>query len=56
MDRSQVLGTAAAVLLILSGAAAEEQQLAKDLTVEQARWVDINQRLDELERGLSRKR
>lgn len=36
--------------------AAEEQQLANDLAIEQARWVDINQRLDELERSLAAKR
>jgi hypothetical protein len=36
--------------------AAEEQQLSNDLAVEQARWVDINQRLDELERALATKR
>jgi hypothetical protein len=33
---------------------AEEVQLTQDLTVEQARWTDINRRLDELERALSR--
>jgi hypothetical protein len=32
--------------------AAEEMQLTQDVTAEQARWVDINQRLDELERAL----
>jgi chromosome segregation ATPase len=32
--------------------AAEEAQLTSDLTAEQARWTDINQRLDELERSL----
>ncbi len=32
--------------------AAEETQLTGDLTAEQARWIDINQRLDELERSL----
>ena len=32
--------------------AAEEQQLTQDLNVEQARWTEINQRLDELERAL----
>ena len=36
--------------------AAEEQQLSNDLAIEQARWVDINQRLDELERALGPKR
>ena len=34
---------------------AEESQLAADLATEQGRWTDINQRLDELERALSRK-
>jgi hypothetical protein len=33
---------------------AEEAQLTSDLTAEQARWVDINQRLDELERSLKK--
>jgi hypothetical protein len=32
--------------------AGEEMQLTQDVTAEQARWVDINQRLDELERSL----
>jgi hypothetical protein len=32
---------------------AEEAQLTQDLTVEQARWTEINRRLDELERALS---
>jgi hypothetical protein len=35
--------------------AAEEQQLSQDLSVEQARWIEINQRLDELERALVKK-
>jgi len=34
---------------------AEETQLTSDLTAEQARWIDINQRLDELERSLTKK-
>ena len=34
---------------------AEEAQLAADLTTEQGRWTDINQRLDELERSLIRR-
>ena len=33
--------------------AAEEVQLTQDLAAEQARWIDINQRLDELERALA---
>ena len=35
--------------------AAEEMQLTQDLATEQARWVDINQRLDELERTLAKR-
>ena len=35
--------------------AAEEQQLLQQITVEQARWVEINQRLDDLERTLAKK-
>jgi hypothetical protein len=35
--------------------AAEEMQLTADIATEQARWVDINQRLDELERSLARR-
>jgi DNA repair exonuclease SbcCD ATPase subunit len=35
--------------------ASEEQQLVQQITAEQARWVDINQRLDELERSLVKK-
>src|SRR5215471_12319087 len=35
--------------------AAEETQLTSDLTAEQARWMDINQRLDELERSLAKR-
>ena len=31
---------------------AEEAQLVQDVTVEQGRWTEINQRLDELERAL----
>ena len=35
--------------------AAEETQLAADLATEQGRWIDINQRLDDLERALSKR-
>ena len=35
--------------------AAEEQQLMQDVTTEQARWIDINQRLDELEKALAKR-
>ena len=34
---------------------AEEAQLTSDLSAEQARWIEINQRLDELERSLGKK-
>jgi phage-related tail protein len=33
----------------------EESQISQDIAVEQARWTDINQRLDELDRALTRK-
>jgi hypothetical protein len=33
----------------------EEAQLTSDLTAEQARWIEINQRLDELERTLAKR-
>lgn len=35
--------------------ASEEAQLAQDINVEQARWTDINARLDELERALAKR-
>jgi hypothetical protein len=35
--------------------AAEESQLTADITTEQQRWIDINQRLDELERSLAKR-
>jgi hypothetical protein len=35
--------------------AAEEIQLTADLTTEQGRWIEINQRLDELERALAKR-
>lgn len=34
---------------------AEEAQMTQDLATEQARWTEINQRLDELERALARR-
>jgi len=34
---------------------AEENQLTQDLTTEQERWIEINQRLDELERTLAKR-
>ena len=36
--------------------AAEEIQLTQELATEQARWTEVNQRLDELERALGPKR
>ena len=35
--------------------AAEEAQLIADLATEQGRWIEINQRLDELERALAKR-
>ena len=35
--------------------AAEEAQLMTDIATEQARWTDINARLDELERTLAKR-
>jgi len=35
--------------------ATEEAQLVVDLTTEQGRWLEINQRLDELEKALSKR-
>jgi hypothetical protein len=35
--------------------AAEEMQLTQELATEQARWIDINNRLDELERSLAKR-
>ena len=35
--------------------AAEEQQLLQQIAADQARWVDINQRLDQLERALGKR-
>ncbi len=34
---------------------AEEAQLTQEVAAEQARWVEINQRLDELERALAKR-
>ena len=36
--------------------AAEEQQLMQQIAADQARWTDINQRLDDLERSLAAKK
>jgi hypothetical protein len=35
--------------------AAEETQLTQELAIEQARWIDINQRMDELEKALAKR-
>ena len=40
---------------IVARLTAEEAQLAADLATEQGRWTDINQRLDELERALTKR-
>jgi len=45
----QEVVTAQAAIDRLAG---EEAHLMQDLTTEQARWIDFNQRLDELERAL----
>jgi hypothetical protein len=59
-DKEGVLGglraQVAAAKANMDRLGAEEAQLTNDLTAEQARWVDINQRLDELERSLAAKR
>lgn len=39
----------------VSAMTAEEGQLMADIATEQARWTDINARLDELERSLAKK-
>jgi hypothetical protein len=37
---------------VVSRLSAEETQLTQDIAAEQTRWTEINQRLDEMERGL----
>jgi hypothetical protein len=58
-DRDNVLGGLKRELELAKAAvdrwAAEEGQLTADLTAEQGRWIDINQRLDELERSLGKR-
>jgi predicted nuclease with TOPRIM domain len=39
----------------VSRLAAEEAQLTQDVAAEQSRWAEINQRLDELERALTKR-
>jgi hypothetical protein len=46
---------AAAAQANIDRLASEEAQLTQELTVEQARWIDINHRLDELERALAKR-
>jgi hypothetical protein len=57
-ERDQMLGQFRRQIEIAKAAldrwSTEETQLTSDLTGEQARWMDINQRLDELERSLKR--
>jgi chromosome segregation ATPase len=52
---TQIARGAAAAKSNVDRLAAEEQQLVNDIASEQARWVDISQRLDALERQLARK-
>ena len=58
-ERNGVVGglksQAAAAKANVDRLAAEELQLTSDIATEQARWVDINQRLDQLERTLARR-
>jgi chromosome segregation ATPase len=58
-DPEGVLGglkaQAAAAKANVDRLAAEETQLTTDLASEQARWIEINQRLDELERSLAKR-
>jgi chromosome segregation ATPase len=49
-----VRNQAAAAKANLDRLAAEENQLTTDLSAEQSRWVEINQRLDELEKSLKK--
>jgi chromosome segregation ATPase len=46
---------AASAKVTLDRLTAEEAQLANDLTAEQGRWIEINSRLDDLERALVRR-
>jgi predicted nuclease with TOPRIM domain len=46
---------AAALKARVSALTSEEGQLVADITAEQARWTDINARLDELEHLLAKK-
>jgi DNA repair exonuclease SbcCD ATPase subunit len=50
-----VKGQVAAAQADVTRLAAEETQLTQDLAIEQARWTEISQRLDELERALAKR-
>jgi len=52
---SQVRRQIALAKMTVDRHAAEESQLVTDLTAEQGRWIDINQRLDELEKALAKR-
>ena len=51
----EVKREAASAKATLDRLTAEEAQLMQDINVEQARWTDINARLDELERSLAKR-
>lgn len=51
----EVKREAAAAKATVDRLTAEEVQLMQDVGVEQARWTDINARLDELERALAKR-
>jgi len=63
LDKNEVTPTGDTLIARMAAAAksnvdrlaAEEQQLVNDIASEQARWVDISQRLDALERQLARR-
>lgn len=52
VQRKRALKAAKATV---DGLAAEEAQLVQDVTTEQGRWQEINQRLDDLERALAKR-
>ena len=50
-----VKGKIASAKAIVDRHTVEEAQLAQELTGEQGRWIEINQRLDELEKALGKR-
>src|SRR3954468_4712168 len=54
-ELTQVKRGAAAARPTVARYTAEEAQLSADLATEQARWTEINARLDELERALAKR-